>query len=171
MATTSSCFKSQSNRPRTCAHSLRAHVPSDDGSPLPARVSFTVAERLGLKPLPRRDRRADQACADVAAQSDSLQGSRRGSSLRSTAPRRLVRVQRLQSYSNAAHAALRCCSRVIQVVHSSFKCSGCCLEADDVLLVFVASWSSSLVVLHLDELKRPRPRRLPTNMPRERSAF
>jgi hypothetical protein len=110
--TTSSCLKSHKRRPITCEQSLRAHVPRELFICFPENIAFKVSERIGV--IFKCDRRASQACAEVALHNDSLQGNFRGSSLRSIAPRRLVRVQRLQSYSNAAQAALRSCSWLIQ---------------------------------------------------------
>lgn len=165
MATTSSSFRSQSRRPSTWAQSLFAQLPSVKSTSLPARQLLSITKRFGLKLAGlSRERSASQAWGDAAFHSDSIQGSFRGSSPRSTAPRLLVNVQRLQSYSKAAQAARRSCSVLIHACHS-FTIAP---ESSEVLSA--SSAVSSSVVLQ-GELSKPMPRRLPIRIPRDRSAF
>lgn len=120
--TSSSCFKSHNRRPMTCPQRRFPQIEMFSGIGVPAMAALIALDTE----TPRafriiRDLKAAHAYAEGASHRASMHGSLGGSSLTSTAPRRLVRVHKLQSYSNDAHAIRVSFSLDAQECHSSSK--------------------------------------------------
>lgn len=161
--TSSSCFKSQRRRPMTWLHNRFPHAERCPGIGVPAMAAPITPDTDAPSAFDGiLDLRATQAPAEGASHSESMHGSFDGSSLRSTAPRRLVRVHRLQSYSKDAHAMRISFSRAAQVTHSASKLIPC-----GVMELFMSPSSCTLG----RDFNSPSPRKLAINTPRVLSAF
>lgn len=120
VAIASSCFRSHRRRPTACPHSRLPQTETYLGGGFPAIAADMTPDSGALRaPEGSLDLSAAQADAEGASQTESIHGNLEGSSLRSTAPRRLVRVHRLQSYSKDAQAMRTSRSCAAQAIHSA----------------------------------------------------
>ncbi|KAG8420212.1 hypothetical protein J3459_011312 [Metarhizium acridum] len=104
----------------TWPHNLLPHMETCSSTGFPAMAAFRTLDSLAPWAFGgHRNFKAAQACADGASHNDSEQGNLAGSSLKSTAPRRLVKVHRLQSYSKDAQAMRLSLSLVTHDFHSA----------------------------------------------------
>lgn len=157
------CFKSHNNRPMTWPQS---RLPQED-NPVGIFFPAVIARITDIRDNPEemvdeREERVFHACAEGASHKASGQGNLDGNSPRSTIPRRLVRVQRLQSYSKTDHASLFSCSWVF---HWSQLACVPAVPAE------ACSWEAPLSTSYgIWDLNKPIPRRLPMRTPRDLSA-